>query len=46
MSVWMIPAWLKVLLGLPQPSLTRLINAAVAPGAKDKDKKEPIVLEI
>jgi len=38
-SVWMITAWLKVLLGLPQPSLTRLIKAAVAPGAKGQGQE-------
>lgn len=46
MTFWMAMALLKALLGLPQPALTKLINAAVAPGAKDKSKKEPIVLEI
>ncbi|EER25500.1 hypothetical protein D8B26_000192 [Coccidioides posadasii str. Silveira] len=46
MSFWMIVAWLKVLLGLPQPSPTRLVNAAVAPGANNRTQKEPIILEI
>ncbi|KKZ68686.1 hypothetical protein EMCG_05721 [[Emmonsia] crescens] len=46
MSFWMIVVWLKVWLGLPQPNPTRLVNAAVTPGANNRTKKEPIVLEI
>ncbi|KAL2366937.1 hypothetical protein RJZ56_000024 [Blastomyces dermatitidis] len=33
MSFWMTVAWVRMLLGLPQPLETILINAAIAPGA-------------
>ncbi|EZF76072.1 hypothetical protein H105_02513 [Trichophyton soudanense CBS 452.61] len=46
MSFWMLIALLKVFLGLPQPSPTRLVNAALAPGTDNKTKKHPIVLAI
>ncbi|KAI1913028.1 hypothetical protein LOZ61_003005 [Ophidiomyces ophidiicola] len=46
MTFWIIVVWLKVLLGLPQPSPTMLVNAAVTPGVKNVKKKEPIRLKI
>ncbi|EFE39088.1 hypothetical protein TRV_06226 [Trichophyton verrucosum HKI 0517] len=46
MSFWMLVALLKVFLGLPQRSPTRLVNAALAPGTDSKTKKHPIILEI
>lgn len=33
-SVWMITVWLKVLLGLPQPSLTKIDQCSRCTGSK------------
>ncbi|PGH02478.1 hypothetical protein GX51_04646 [Blastomyces parvus] len=46
MSFWMTVAWVRMLLGLPQPPETILVNAAIAPGAKIRDQKMPVVLEM
>lgn len=46
MSLYILVSWLRVLLGLSQADTTRLVNAAVAPGANERSRKEPIVFEI
>lgn len=45
MLVWMPLAALRHLLGR-YPKSTRLVNAALAPGAKKRDQKSPIVLDL
>lgn len=47
MVFWVILAWLRALLDhTSQPDLTRLVNAAIAPGTQKKIEKKPIILEL